>query len=148
MKALILLPLLVWLTAASAVAGQGSGLEQYRWKSRLLLVFAPSETDSSYQDLQCRIHTRGEELAERDLVVFRLFEDGSGSVDGKPVAKDRVRSLRSRFAPRPGALTLVLVGKDGGEKLRQVDGFELQEVLDRIDAMPMRQREMRERGKE
>lgn len=146
MKALIIIHLLLWLTAASAVAGSGPGLEQHRWKNRLLLAFAPSEAEQSYEDLQCRIRTRGEELAERDLIVFSLFEDGSGAVDGEPIAEERVRSLRSRFAPRPGTLTLVLVGKDGGEKLRQVDGFDLQEVLDRIDAMPMRQREMRERG--
>jgi len=40
---------------------------------------------------------------------------------------------------------VVLVGKDGGEKLRRGAAVDIDEIFSVIDAMPMRQREMEEK---
>jgi hypothetical protein len=37
---------------------------------------------------------------------------------------------------------VVLIGKDGGEKLRREEGGTLREIFGLIDTMPMRRREM------
>ncbi|MCS4120976.1 hypothetical protein GGP45_001318 [Salinibacter ruber] len=42
------------------------------------------------------------------------------------------------------AFRVVLVGKDGTEKRREAEPVSARSVFDTIDAMPMRQREMRE----
>jgi len=42
---------------------------------------------------------------------------------------------------------VILIGKDGELKLRKELPVELSEIFSVIDAMPMRQREMRERPK-
>ena len=39
----------------------------------------------------------------------------------------------------------MLVGKDGGEKFRSTEPVRPQDLFDRIDAMPLRRREARER---
>jgi hypothetical protein len=44
-----------------------------------------------------------------------------------------------------GAFAAVLVGRDGGEKLRSAEPVPAEKLFDLIDAMPMRQREMRAR---
>jgi len=44
---------------------------------------------------------------------------------------------------KQGAFTVVLIGKDGGEKLRREEGANLGEIFGLIDTMPMRRREMR-----
>jgi hypothetical protein len=41
---------------------------------------------------------------------------------------------------------VILIGKDGGVKLVQEERVSLQAVFDLIDTMPMRRREMRQRG--
>ena len=41
---------------------------------------------------------------------------------------------------------MLLVGKDGGEKLRTTEVPDLAAVFGLIDGMPMRREEMRERG--
>ena len=48
---------------------------------------------------------------------------------------------------RRSSLRRLVIGKDGGEKLRKVDEtLSLKELYNLIDAMPMRRREMKEQG--
>ncbi len=54
------------------------------------------------------------------------------------------RGLRERFDVPRGAFRVVLVGKDGTEKRRAPKPVPARSLFDTIDAMPMRQREMRE----
>jgi hypothetical protein len=55
--------------------------------------------------------------------------------------------LRKRLSVPSGRFTVILIGKDGGEKIRQGSSVDLKEIFAIIDAMPMRQQEMRERAK-
>ena len=64
----------------------------------------------------------------------------------RPLTKATVRRLRDRFGVPPRASRIVLVGKDGTEKHRDADLIPARSHFDTIDAMPMRQREMREEG--
>jgi len=84
-------------------------------------------------------------MKDRDLVVIRLLESGSSRVNGRNLSGDETQRLRTRFEALAGRFKAILIGKDGGVKLTRNEAIRLQEVFDRIDAMPMRQREMRER---
>ncbi len=145
MKYVLLAMLLSGLAAGPACAQSKAALEQYQWKNRLMLVFAPSDQDGVYQKLKEQLQTSTRELVDRDLLVLHLFAEKNGWVDGTVISEDSVRSLYREYDIRDVSLTVVLIGKDGGEKLRQVDEFDLQAIFDRIDAMPMRQREKRKR---
>jgi hypothetical protein len=122
-------------------------LDDYLWKNRLLLVFTPTEQDSGYIAFQKEQEKLNSEIADRVLVIFHIFQSGNSFFDDKPIAKSSVDSLTKIYKPEPDKLTLVLIGKDGGEKMRQTGTVDLKAVFDRIDAMPMRQREMRLRKK-
>jgi len=50
------------------------------------------------------------------------------------------KALRARFALGDEAFQAVLVGKDGGAKLRATKPITARELMATIDAMPMRQR--------
>ena len=120
-------------------------LERYRWQNRLLLLFAAGENTPEYAKISEEIEQHRHEMKDRDLVVIRLLESGSSRVNGRNLSGDETPRLRTRFEALPGRFKAVLIGKDGGVKLTRSDALRLQEVFDRIDAMPMRQREMRER---
>ena len=143
MSRYILPPLLLALAGGPNDARKGQGLEQYTWQNRLLLAFAPSETYWRYRSFTSRLDSAEPELNERDLVVFHLFEDLTGFVFGDALRPELVNSLQEQYDPEKGTLTLVLIGKDGTEKARQVSSFDLEALFRRIDGMPMRQREMR-----
>ena len=145
MKRLILALIPLLLLAAPAGAAQSdANLEQHHWKNRLLLLFAPLENHATYQELLQSLDAAEGELADRDMVVFHLFEDKTGYVFGDAIRPESVTTLRERYNPDQGRLTLVLIGKDGGEKARQVGSYDLEALFRRIDEMPMRKREMRQ----
>jgi hypothetical protein len=58
---------------------------------------------------------------------------------------EHAEKLRRRFNVQSGRFTVVLVGKDGGTKMVLEDRAELLKIFERIDDMPMRQQEIKER---
>lgn len=106
-------------------------LEELRWKNRVLLIYAPagSERQLALQEQSLRTHEA--ELKERDVAQIILREP----------AEDR--KTADRFKLAEAGFTVLLIGKDGGEKLRSHDVVSPAMLCDLIDSMPMRQQEMR-----
>ncbi len=105
-------------------------LERYRWKQRVMLVFTPAETAKAFSDQKAIIRQNETGFRERELVVLDLLP-GRKNTD----------ALRRQFDVKPQEFTVILIGKDGGEKLRRPAPVAAKELFDRIDSMPMRQRE-------
>jgi len=128
---------------------QGGGLMDlnvYRWKNRLLIVFSPYQEDSDYQAFMKEVQNERNGLIDRDILVFEIFEKGQSRSGNSPLKKDLADFLRERFSVKQGSFLVILVGKDGEEKIRW-QKVNLTEIFAVIDGMPMRQREMREQGK-
>jgi len=151
MKLLNTFRLLLFLMGGVMLAtgfSQGTGtvdLEEYKWKSRLLVVFSPSEDYAGYRDLEKQLRDQEPEIVDRDLLVFHILESGESRLENSSVDQQSVAQLRDHFSAKPGEFTVVLIGKDGGEKLRRGTDVDIAEIFSLIDSMPMRQREMRER---
>jgi hypothetical protein len=118
-------------------------LKHFQWKNRVLLVFAPTRGEPSFEALRESLVGRNAEIVDRDLVVFELIETGPSTKDGQPLDPEAARLLRERFRTPSGTFSVVLVGKDGGVKLDRQEKTSLDEIFALIDSMPMRQREMR-----
>jgi hypothetical protein len=118
-------------------------LEQYKWKNRLMFLFAPNRDHPSFESLHVSIVAREADVDERDLVIFEVLEAAPSTVDGDPLDPASARQLRERFGVPAGAFGVILVGKDGGVKLDRQDRTSLEEIFALIDSMPMRQEEMR-----
>ena len=65
------------------------------------------------------------------------------SLDDEALESNGVRRLSERFGMVGGRVAVVLIGKDGGVKLRREGEIDLDEIFERIDGMPMRRNEMR-----
>ncbi|MBB4658474.1 DUF4174 domain-containing protein [Parvularcula dongshanensis] len=120
-----MIPTILALFPIFAAAEVEPDLEQFRWSARPVLVFAGDEGEADRQ--RDVFEADGEALTERDVVVI-VGDAGTG--------------LASRY--RPDGFTVILVGKDGGEKLRTHDVLTIERLCETIDAMPMRASEMRE----
>lgn len=122
---------------------QTLNLEDYRWQNRLLLVFAPGPGHARVSDVQAQVDAACEGVLDRDLLVIDAYADGTGQVDGTPLAEPAVNDLRRRFDVGADDVTVILIGKDGGVKERLSGEFDLSEVFALIDGMPMRRAETR-----
>jgi hypothetical protein len=79
------------------------------------------------------------ELKERDVVVVFVPVAGSGD---QP-SNRHLQELRREFHVAAPEFTVVLVGKDGGEKFRSHVPVTIEKLNAVIDAMPMRRQEVR-----
>lgn len=104
--------------------GQNS-LEHYRWHKRLLMIFAPSDRDADFMRQMALLQQQQDALRERDIVVLSDVRPADGG------------ALRAQL--NPAGFEIVLVGKDGGMKLRETRPVSAEALLSLVDRMPMRQ---------
>lgn len=98
---------------------------------RQFLIFTPSESEK-YKEQRTVLESQEPGFEDRDLLTIVFLEN------------EEATEARNRYGVKPGSFVVVLVGRDGGEKFRSEEPVSAQELFDRIDAMPMRRREMRE----
>ncbi|MFD1256715.1 DUF4174 domain-containing protein [Mucilaginibacter terrae] len=98
-------------------------------EKRQLLVFADNVNNSNLKTQQKILNADTDGLQERDIEVKFYYANRD---------KDKFleKSIKLGF-------TVILVGKDGGDKLRSTSPFTLKKLYTTIDAMPMRQSEMK-----
>ncbi len=92
--------------------------------TRKLLLFGKARAEHQEQLTLLAQDSAG--MAERDLVIIIVEEE--------PEYK--------RYNVAPNQFALLLIGKDGGEKLRSDKLVKIETIFRLIDSMPMRQAEM------
>lgn len=106
-------------------------LADLKWVARPVVVLADTPEDPAFQRQIALLEARKGELAQRDVIVI---------ADTDPDARSE---LRKKLRPR--GFMLVLIGKDGGVKLRKPFPWDVRELSRQIDKMPLRQQEIRDR---
>ena len=130
---------LIAVTAILIATSQGwsmDSLAQHEWKNRVLILFGAANDPSLTRQLDV-LRTSPDAIADRDLVVFQVTGDAIIPIAGQTGAID-VRRLRTEAKVQGDAFEAVLVGKDGGVKLRSAKPVDAAELFDLIDRMPMR----------
>lgn len=122
---LLVATLELWM--ADLVEADELSLRPYLGENRILLVFGPADEPRRVQQREI-LETDAAGLEERHLVVLHPTEGGR---------------LAERFEVGPSDFAVILIGKDGGEKLRRHQPVALAELFALIDSMPMRRREIR-----
>lgn len=116
-------------------------MDDYLWRNRPLLVFAPDAANPLIAAQRAALARETGGLTERDMTVIVVAGEAV-TVDGAPAPKLGAAALRARYGVAADAAEALLVGKDGGVKRRQSKPFDVMDLFDTIDAMPMRQQEM------
>jgi hypothetical protein len=133
-------PLALALVAATPAAATDDDLRSVAGMAqhnRVLLVFSPSMRDSRLEQQRQIMARFAAGALARDLILVQVSEE---RVLG---AHDDDRKLRRHFrTPAPRYRTL-LIGKDGQVAIDTAAPIDEQHLQAAIDAMPMRQEEMR-----
>ena len=146
---LLLCSSLLVLTSHSVSAADSElidNLDYFEWKNRLILIDSP---DSCEHEIS-KLNNAADEINDRDILWFVLCDtsdttilESSYSQKANKFAPTLIDQIRKYYFTTNDT-EVVLVGKDGGTKYRSKK-LSLKEIFDRVDAMPMRQDEMRYR---
>jgi len=118
-------------------------LDQYRWKNRLVLIFAPSNADDYYLKQKKELAGKAHELEDRHIIIFELLESGKSTIDKLSLSDEQQSYLRQEFEVPEEDFMFFLIGKDGTIKLRSNEVVSTADLFALIDSMPMRREEMR-----
>jgi len=137
--------LLVGLRADAQLKPTEASLGKYKWKKRPLLIFTPSERNPDYVRQKETVQASVQGIAEREMVVIELVGQDKVYINGVLQRHQQSQALRKLFRVQPETFAVLLVGKDGTEKSRNTGPAGMEEIFGRIDQMPMRRQEMREK---
>ena len=141
MKTLALAGLVTTLISGLAAAQAADNpLEAERWKTRPLILVAPTANDPQVVKLREELAqpANREAFAEREMVLYTVVGE-AGSRNDQPLRPEQTQALLKALDARVGQpATLYLVGKDGGIKVREQQDWSLKALFGTVDRMPMR----------
>lgn len=116
----------------------GDKITDFSWKKRLLVVSGADE------GFLAAAEEENAGVEDRDMRIFVLSGEGGEKF---PVGKDLRAEFVKRLSVSDDEKKVWLIGKDGNTVLEWgLEEFAFEKVFAAIDGMPMRQREMREKG--
>lgn len=142
MKLISIFLVLMFLNSFSVFS---QNLETYQWKNRIILL-KDADVKSDWLQAQLkRLQSNSKALLEREVVIFLLADKAVYDEDHNK------RSLRADAIITKYDLSsfqgLILIGKDGGIKLKEEFIVNPSEIFELIDGMPMRRTEMSDTDK-
>ncbi len=112
-------------------------LSNYTWKNRIVILY---ENDTNTADVKSAlqiIDNNTSKFTERDILVFVYKDNIFYSTNRKATDIKKSDILPKTYDG------YVLIGKDGGIKSKALYPFNLEQLFNLIDSMPMRKSEMR-----
>jgi hypothetical protein len=115
-------------------------LEQHEWKDRVLIVTSNTTQFIDWQIDLFRKNQKG--LKERKLIVYKVTPTQyAKGIDSKDWIDDT--NFYSKIKRTQKDFEVILIGLDGGVKLRETHLVPLQKLFPLIDGMPMRRQELK-----
>ncbi|HDZ15557.1 hypothetical protein LCGC14_1093240 [marine sediment metagenome] len=126
---------------------EAQGLNDYQWKNRILLLVDKSSSSEALISQLEVLNADKKALKERDLIIFRITPDEVLTSNGEKT-KIGQNEIYKNYNLESNFKGVILLGKDGGVKMRQPFEVKTQKIFALIDGMPMRKREIRESGED
>jgi hypothetical protein len=134
----------------AACPDQPSTLRAMRNCYRPLLVFAPAMDDPQLMEQFNQLRAHALDLKSRDLLYVPIVPEGhnqpipGSKIHTASLSEDELAAMRHHFKVEPAEFLVILVGKDGEEKLNSRTPVPVDQLKRLIDSMPMRQSEMKQ----
>lgn len=132
--------------AAAAQTAPPTTLTSLRDRARPLLIFTARPDDPLLAEQLRLLASQSAGVEDREVVPIALPLHGEAPTPEHLSGAEADR-LRHQLHIQASRFTVVLIGKDGGEKIRATLPIRPGELFATIDAMPMRQAEMRARSR-
>lgn len=140
MKNLFFIFLIMIFSKFSALHAQN--LSQHLWKNRVILIL--SEGNAAFERQMFAFKTNEKGMSERNLMIYQLKPDEYQQVIPKSDVQKSI-NLFEKYKQANTPFEVILIGLDGGIKLRQKDFLSCEKLFATIDSMPMRSSELKNR---
>lgn len=135
------LPLLFifMLVTAKAEDDVASLLESHLWRDRVVMMMTHDANAPDYVKQMQFLSASQEGVKERDILLYHVVLHSYVKQGGRVLPHIPASRFIDYFDVADHAFTVVVIGKDGTEKLRRHKPLATDELFALIDAMPMRQ---------
>lgn len=134
------------LTAIIHNQAQAQDLTVHRWENRMVLLLTDNGGLAKLEKQLALLDSDSTGLANRKLMVISSTPDQVKRVFPNAWRKPQSASTLYKQFHRKGDFEFVLIGLDGGVKLRRTEVMDLKALYRIIDSMPMRTAEMRRKN--
>lgn len=121
-------------------------LDRFLWQKRVIIVKSQEGLSTKNQALLSTFSTSADEMKERKIVLYQIISDDYTLIDYKYPDRKEVGNIPEgeieRLFNLQHPFEFLLVGLDGGIKLRQTEIPIKEDIFNLIDAMPMRKAEI------
>lgn len=129
----------------SCTQAQIKSLDDFQWENRLLIIYTEGKNSSPLEEQLAEISRNKNGYKDRDLKVILLKDKEIEIWDSEQsIQLEFMQIIKELNINQNKSYQNLLIGKDGGVKLRSNSPISNEKLFDTIDAMPMRQREMRD----
>lgn len=118
-------------------------IKSHQWENRLLLVITDDNNSKIYKNQIRALKNNEIGLEERKLLVYQVKKDSYKIGFTKNNCWQKSNSLYKTYQKNT-PFEILLIGLDGGIKLRQSKLLNCKDLFSIIDVMPMRSNELRE----
>ena len=131
-----------------SMAQQASSLDlnEFKWKNRLVLLFAFNQQDEGLNAFELAVKQAPEDFLDRDMILFKILKEGPSTVGTQALSPESGAKIREQLRVYSDSFSVYLVGKDGTVKLKGDASTSLSEIFALIDTMPMRRNEIMRRN--
>ena len=132
---------LVFIFSLFTLASSGQDLKNHQWKNRVLLIFSNEKNADNYNEQIKLLSEVKEELLERKIEVYSTTK-----TEFIPNFKGNWKisnHLFKKYVSISKDFQVILIGLDGGIKLKEDRVLSMEKLFSIIDGMPMRRRELR-----
>lgn len=134
-------PLFFVVALFSVFSGSAQDLSKHQWKDRLILILTDNEDNPDFQSQLAEFRKDLTGLKERKIIIYQVMPEAyKTGLNGENNIKSG--RLYNEYKKTDAGFEVILLGLDGGVKLRQNELLPLEKLFATIDVMPMRRQEI------
>ena len=136
------LSLIITITMLQSV-NYAEDLSKHKWENRLVLIISQDEFQSNYQNQLNEFIKDSNGIIDRKILIYHILPKKykTGLLD-KSDWKYSEKFFK-KYSKNDNQFEIILVGLDGGIKLRQEEIITTDKLFAVIDSMPMRVQEIK-----
>ncbi|MGB5418967.1 DUF4174 domain-containing protein [Algibacter sp.] len=117
-------------------------IASHQWENRILLILTDNSDTTTFQNQLKEFQTHENGLTDRKLIVYQIKEYiyTKGLKEGEWQHSSK---LYKTYKSVNTSFEVILIGLDGGIKIRQSELLTCEKLFETIDVMPMRKAELK-----
>lgn len=127
---------------------KAQNLNSHQWVNRVVIIKTNDEQSIKYQKQLEEFSSSKEDFKDRKLVAYQIIGSTYQYVnyENETEEKLKIESLTKKVLKEKHDFEVILIGLDGSIKLRKTEPLSKEALFRKIDSMPLRKAELKNRN--